>query len=115
MSQYLNDLFPVLSHDFVLPFLAELMNQTQTATTPEAFQHAVQTYCDELRPWVLPGDVPPTPRAVFSLYEECTIREDTDEILVRFSPEGAAFFRAWLRRQGVMEATAQAKGDGWSH
>ena len=115
MSQHMNELFPLLSRHFVLEFLAELMSLTQTTTTPKAFQHAVQTYCVELRPWVLPSDLPHTPRAVFSLYEECMIDEDADEISVRFSPEGAAFFRAWLRRHGVMKAAAQAIGDGWSH
>src|SRR5260221_9505064 len=103
---------PMSHRDHVLQFLAELMNVTHTASTPEAFQEAVQAYCDDLREWVLPTDVPPTPRAVFSLFDECTITEDPNDIIVRLSPEGAAFFRAWLRRQGGMEATAQAMDDG---
>jgi len=114
MSQQ-NDLLHLLYRDFVLQFLAELMNRTQLDVAPEAFQRTVQTYCDELRPWVLPSDVPHMPHTVFSLCEECTINADTDEIIVRFSPEGAAFFHAWLRRQEVMEAAAQATGDGWPH
>jgi len=36
--------------DWIIQFLLELMNVTQTAATPEACQDAVQTYCDELRP-----------------------------------------------------------------
>src|SRR5262245_61442566 len=113
MSQQPDDQGPVPDRDHVVQFLSELMTATQGATTPPAFQRAVQAYCEELRPWVLPADVPPTPRAVFSLFEECTIDEDTDAIQVRFSPEGAALFRAWRRQRGIMEAAGRMSDPGW--
>jgi hypothetical protein len=114
MSQQLDNHCQLLDRDDVVQFLAELMTATQGATTPPAFQRAVQAYCEELRPWVLPADVPPTPRAVFSLFEECTMDEETDAIQVRFSPEGAVFFRAWQRQRGIMAATGRVNDPGWS-
>jgi hypothetical protein len=114
MSQQPDEQYSMSDRDHVVQFLAELMTATQGATTPPAFQRAVQAYCEELRPWVLPADVPSTPRAVFALFEECTIDEETDAIQVRFSPEGAVFFRAWRRQRGIMEATGGVNDPGWS-
>src|SRR5262245_10016524 len=102
MEKQMDDTLPSVNREQVLQILAGLMREHHSAATPNAFQQAVQHYCDELRPWVLPADVPHTPRAVFSLFDECTINEDPDGIRVRFSPEGAAFFRAWLRQRGIM-------------
>ena len=42
------------------------------------------------------------PRAVFSLFDDCIINEETDLITVQLSPEGEAFFRAWVHRQAVL-------------
>jgi len=104
-----------MCRDLLLEFLAELMNVTHTAATPEAFQRAVQAYCDDLRPWVLPADAPHTARASFSLFAEYHNSEGADAFTVRLSPEGAAFFRAWLRRHGVMENTARTLEPDWMH
>jgi hypothetical protein len=111
----MNDLFYSLYRDFVLQFLAELMNLTQTATAPDAFQRALQSYCDDLRPWVSPADAPHVTHPIFALFDECTISKNTDEITVHFSPEGEVLFRSWLRRRGVMEETARAMDPGWPH
>jgi hypothetical protein len=113
MVKQLQDSFPSIYRDHVIEFLAELMNATHTATTPDAFQRAVQAYCDDLRPWMVPEDMPSTPRANFSLFAECTINEDTEGITVQLSPEGEAFFRAWIRRQAVMAETGSLVNPGW--
>src|SRR6266404_3858072 len=114
MVKQREDSVPAVSHAHVLEFLAELMNITQTATTPETSEQTVQTHYDELRPWVLPTDASSAPRAVFALLAECMTIEDTDHITARFSPEREAVFRAWLRRQGVMIETAKALNPGWT-
>ena len=100
---------PALYHTLLLEFLAELLTATQATTTPAAFHHAVQRFCDELRPWLRPEDAPSEPRAVFSLLAEYTMKEATDLVTVQLSPEGEAFFRAWVRRQAVHRET----GRGW--
>jgi hypothetical protein len=96
------DLPAELYQDLVAQFLAELMLATQEEPTPEAFQCATQAYCDNLRPWLEHGDCPTPSRQVFPLLEDCGFDDDTDQIAVRLSPEGYAFFRAWLRRQSEM-------------
>jgi hypothetical protein len=105
------ELLPALYHALLLEFLAELLNATHTADTPDAFPHAVQRFCEELRPWLMPGDMPPKPRAVFALLAECTMEEATDLLTVQLSPEGEALFRAWVRRQAVL--TERLSGN-WS-
>jgi hypothetical protein len=42
---------------------------------------------------------------VFSLFEDYAFDGDTEQIAVRLSPEGYAFFRAWLRRQSDLVRT----------
>jgi len=91
------------------------MNETHTAATPAAFQCAVQAYCDGLRPWVLPSDIPSTPRASFSLFAAYQAGDGADAFAVELSSEGAAFFRAWLRRYGISEEIARAGDPGWRH
>jgi hypothetical protein len=102
--------FQTMSRTLLLEFLAELLNATHTADTPNAFHHAVQTFCEELRPWLTPGDGPPEPRAFFSLLTEGTLEEATDMMTVQLSPEGEAFFRAWVRRQAVQTETGRFYG-----
>src|SRR5262245_31403515 len=99
------DPFSVVYRDLVLQFLAELLSATYAAATPETFQSTFQAYFDELRPWLLPADVPSTPRPVFPLFDEFTMDETSDVTSVRLSPEGEAFFRAWVRRQAVLAET----------
>jgi hypothetical protein len=104
-----------LYSDLVLQFLADLMNATQEARTPEAFQRALQEYCDALRPWLVQTDAPAAPRPVFPLFDACTINEEEDEAAVLLSLEGEAFFRAWVRRQAVLSDAACRMDPGWSH
>src|SRR5215471_5459819 len=56
----------------VIHFLADLLRVTVDIKDPEAFQSALQTFCDDLCPWLEHTDCPPNPRAVFSLLEDCT-------------------------------------------
>ena len=109
------DLPAELYQDLVAQFLAELMVVTQDEPTPEAFQHATQAYCDALRPWLEPGDCPTPPRQVFSLLEDCSCDDAIDHIAVRLSPEGYAFFRAWLRRQSELVRSGAYLHKGWSN
>jgi hypothetical protein len=97
--------FPSLYRDQVLQFLAELLNATDMAATSEAFQRAVQRFCDDLRPWVLETDARRFPHAVFSLVTDYSLDEEKDGISIRLTPEGEVFFRAWLRQWGVLVET----------
>jgi hypothetical protein len=115
MPIYISDLPVELYQDLVAQFLAELMLATQTESTPEAFQHATQAYCDALRPWLEPGDCSTPPRPVFSLLEDCVYDDAIDHIAVRLSPEGYAFFRAWLRRQSELVRAGAYPHKGWSN
>ena len=49
----------------VVQFLAELMNATVDLQDHTAFQQALQSYCDNLHPWLDPADSPPHPGALF--------------------------------------------------
>jgi hypothetical protein len=114
MSLNTADLPAELYQDLVTQFLAELMLATQDEPTPDAFQRATQAYCDSLHPWLEPGDCPTPAREVFPLFEDYAVDEDTDQIAVRLSPEGSAFFRAWLRRQSDLRRAGAYPYEGWS-
>jgi hypothetical protein len=66
--------------ELVVQFLAELMQATVNHQDQSAFQQALQTYCDSLRPWSEPSDGPPNPRAFFSLLENCEFDEAGEHI-----------------------------------
>jgi hypothetical protein len=102
-----------LYQDLITQYLAELMLAAQDAPTQEALQHATQAYCDSLRPWVEPKDCPTPPRVVFSLFEDYAFDDEADQIVVRLSPEGYAFFRAWLRRQSELVRAGAYQHKGW--
>jgi hypothetical protein len=104
-----------LYRDLLLQFLAELMAVTDSDTTDESFQRAFQTYFNDLRPWLTPADASNTFRAVFPLFSECTINEEIDMTTVRLSPEGEAFFRAWVRRQAVLTEAGRNTDSGRTH
>ena len=88
--------------DLVVQFLADLMSATTDVPTPHAFQHVVQAFCDALQPWLDPADGLLHPRAVFPILEDCTFDEEAERVSVRFSPEGEALFRAWVRGHAVL-------------
>ena len=95
-------------HELALEFVAELMQVTDGADTAEAFQYALQTYVDELRPWLRERDMPETiVRSTFSLFEANEESMPTDDLRIQFSPEGDALFRAWVRRQAAVMGLAQ--------
>ena len=109
------DILPALYHTLLPEFLAALFTATHTADTPDAFRHAVQRFCDELRPWLRPADAPLEPRAIFSLLAEYTLEEATDLVTVQLSPEGEALFRAWVWRQAVLAETGRRCGPEGGH
>jgi hypothetical protein len=97
MSTHTPSLRPNHRTEQVVQFLAELRQSTMEYQTKAAFQQALQTYCDNLRPWLEPRDSPPNPRAIFSLLEDYTVDETGDNVTVVLSLEAEALFRAWLR------------------
>jgi hypothetical protein len=102
MPSILPDSGEALSRYLVSDFLAELMAVSRDAPTPGAFQGALQAYCDGLRPWLEPADYPVVARPRFPLVEDSAMDEATDTLSLRLSPEGQAFFRAWVRRKAAL-------------
>ena len=52
---------------------------------------------------------------MFPLFAEGTLDEEKDVATVRLSPEGEAFFRAWVRRRAVLLGVGMAMDPGESH
>ncbi|NOT53663.1 MAG: hypothetical protein HOP18_03570 [Deltaproteobacteria bacterium] len=105
--------FRTLYSELLVEFMAELMTVTHGATTDTAFQRALQGYVEELRPWLHEQDAPRAPRPAFSLFTACEMTEDGEMVNVVLSPEGEAVFRAWVRRQAVVLATARGQEASW--
>ena len=101
--------------DLVVQFLADLMRATLDHHDHAAFQRALQSYCDNLRPWLTPSDGPPNPRAIFSLLEGCTFDESGEHITVVLSPEAETLFRAWLRRNQIAAVAGLNTAHAWSN
>jgi hypothetical protein len=104
-----------LNRQFVVQFLAEIMQMTGTSNPQEAFQASLQAYVDSLRPWLEPTDGPPNPRAVFSLLENCEFDQTGEYISVVLSPEAEALFRAWLRRNKIWDDAGLYTAHAWSN
>ena len=102
-------------NDLIVLFLADLMRATIEVKDPEAFQLALQTYCDHLKPWLEANDNPPNPRAMFSLLENCTFDDTGEHISVVLSSEAEALFRAWLRRNKVLHDGGFNTAHAWSN
>ena len=107
MTFLTEDEFATVYHELAIEFVAELMQVTHGADTEAAFQQALQTYVDELRPWLRERDVPETVRSTFSLFDTCDESVQTDDPRIQFSPEGDALFRAWVRRQAAVMGVAR--------
>src|ERR1051325_2665300 len=101
--------------ELVVQFLAELLQRTGTTAQQERFQSSLQAYCDSLRPWLEPSDGPLQPRSAFSLVEEYTMDATGDNVTVVFSPEGEAFFRAWVRRNKIWSDAGLHTMHAWSN
>jgi hypothetical protein len=104
-----------LRREYVMRFLAELMQVTGMPERQEDFQAALQSYCDHLKPWLEPSDGPSNPRAVFSLLEHCEFDDKGEQISVVLSPEAEALFRAWLRRNKILHAGGFNTAHAWSN
>jgi hypothetical protein len=88
------------SSPLVRRFVAELLRHTMDIADEAAYQRELQAFLDELNPWVDPGDCPAL-RAAFTMFAQLEMDDLTETVSVAFTPEGLAFFRAWLRRQGI--------------
>jgi len=103
---------PLLSKDVDAVLLKALKKKPEErfmsiSAFANAFQQALQTYVDQLRPWLRERDVPETVRSTFSLIDPCDESVQTDDLRIRFSPEGDALFRAWVRRQAAVMGVAR--------
>jgi hypothetical protein len=101
--------------DLVVQFLADLMRATIDHHDQAAFQRALQSYCDNLHPWLEPSDGPPNPRTIFSLLESCAFDESGEHITVVLAPEAEALFRAWLRRNQIASVAGLNTAPAWSN
>ena len=88
-------------------FMAELLNRTMDIVDDVAYQCEVHAFLDTLKPWVHPGDCP-EPHAKFTVFSRIEVDHMTERMSVVFTPEGLAFFRAWLRRQGIDPAISMS-------
>ena len=104
-----------LRRDLVVRFLAEIFQMTGTPQDQETFQCSLQTFVDELQPWLDPSDGPPNPRAVFSLLEGFSFDADGEEVSVVLSSEAEALFNAWLRRNKIWSDAGLNTVHAWSN
>lgn len=100
---------------FVVQFLAEILQVTGTTDDQDTFQTSLQSYVDSLRPWLEPTDGPPNLRAVFSLLEGGTFDKTGENVTVVLSPETEALFRAWLRRHQIAETAGLQTAHAWEN
>jgi hypothetical protein len=92
------------SHVLVVQFVAALLQRTLGCLTDEAHQHALQSFLDDLTPWISPADLPTLLEQPFTVFDHLafTPRGDGDEdVSVALSPGGEIVFRAWLRQRGL--------------
>jgi hypothetical protein len=92
-------------HELAYQFMGEVLKRTIDAPTEEAHRHALQTFLDELSPWLSPSDLPTLLRQPFTLFDACHFEpqhdSDDETVWLARSPAGEALLRAWLRRRGV--------------
>jgi hypothetical protein len=104
-----------LHRDYVVQFLAEIMQVTGLPSDQETFQHALQTYVDGLLPWLDPKDGPPAPRGQFTLIEKFEFEDAGENVAVVLSPEAEALFCAWLRRNKIASDAGLNTAHAWSN
>ena len=96
---------PAPHHALVMQFIAALLQRTLGCPTVEAHQHALQSFLDDLTPWISPVELPTLLEQAFTLFDhlEFTPTEagDDETVSVAFSPGGAVVFRAWCRQRGL--------------
>ena len=91
------------SHGLVVQFVAALLQRTLGCPTVEAHQHALQSFLDDLTPWISPAEHPTLLAQPFTLFDHLTFtpRSDDEDVSVTLSPGGKVVFRAWLRQRGL--------------
>jgi hypothetical protein len=91
------------SHGLVVQFVAALLQRTLGCPTVEAHQHALQSFLDDLTPWISPAEHPTLLAQPFTLFDHLTFtpRGDDEDVSVALSPGGKVVFRAWLRQRGL--------------
>jgi hypothetical protein len=112
----INNLLPMaedLRRELIVRFLAELFQMTGDPNDQAAFQSSLQTFVDELRPWLDAKDGPPSPRAVFTLLKDFSFDAAGEEVSVVLSPEAEALFRAWLRRNKIWSDAGLNTAHAW--
>ena len=95
---------PAPQHALVMQFVAALLQRTLDCLTAEAHQQALQSFLDDLTPWINPVELPTLLAQPFTLFDHLAVtpRGDDDEnVWVALSPGGAIVFRAWLRQRGL--------------
>jgi hypothetical protein len=92
-------------HTLVMQFVAALLQRTLGCPTVEAHQHALQSFLDDLTPWISPADLPTLLEQPFTVFDHLAFtphgESDDEEVSVALSPGGAIVFRAWLRQRGL--------------
>ena len=101
--------------ELVVQFLAEVMQTNGTPQDQASFQRSLQTFVNSLLPWLEPHDGPTNPRALFTLIEQCAFDEINDNITVVLSSEAEALFRAWLRRNKIVNDAGLNTAHAWSN
>jgi hypothetical protein len=92
-------------HVLVMQCVAALLQRTLGFPTVAAHQHALQSFLDDLRPWISPAEHPTLLAQSFTLFDHLAFtphgESDDEDISVVLSPGGAIVFRAWLRQRGL--------------
>jgi hypothetical protein len=69
-----------------------------------AYQHALQDFVEEQRPWMPPVTGPLRSHAL--IFSRLELDPHAGHVSAEFTPEGLACFRGWLRRQGLDPAAS---------
>jgi len=92
-------------HALVMQFVAALLQRTLGFPTVEVHQHALQSFLDDLRPWITPVEIPMLLAQPFTLFDHLAFTPngdgDDEDVQVALSPGGEVVFRAWLRQRGL--------------